>query len=145
MPPAIQWYWGPWQTASKCPTGVVQCRTRAGSVPTRSRSNPVAQQGFLAPVANIFLISRAVQLFIEFRNMSSEGTSDMLSPARNLLSVCLENIENPCFIPSKHVFFHFFFEVFKSGVPFRHILETYSRYAKPCQKSTPDMLKGSDA
>ena len=84
-------------------------------------------------------------MFTDFKHMSSEGTSDMLSPARNLLSVCLENIENPCFTPSKTRFFHFFFEVFKSSVPFRHILETYSQYAKPCQKSTLGMLKGSDA
>ena len=77
---------------------------------------------------NRFFYLGAPQLFIEFKHMSSEGTSDMLSPARNLLSVCLENIENPCFTPSSTCFYHFF-EIFKSSGPFQHILETYSRYA----------------
>ena len=60
-----------------------------------------AQEVNVVKLLGKWVNSEAIQLFIEFKHMSSEGTSDMLSPARNLPSVCLENIENPCFKPSK--------------------------------------------
>ena len=77
--------------------------------------------------ANWYLIEikePLVQLLIDFEHMRSGSTCGMLIPARSILPVCIENIENPCFITLKTCF-SIFFEVFKSGGIFRHVLAGY--------------------
>ena len=62
--------------------------------------------------------------------MSSEGTSDMLSPCQKpTLDMLNKHGKSMFYTPQNMPFFDFSFEIFKSSVLFKHILETYSRYA----------------